>query len=355
MKVINKLLIISLSSFFIISCSKGTASFSLLSSQENFTQGSGDVQNTKIDILWVIDNSGSMATSQSALISNFQDFIGNFKQKNYDFQMAVVSTDAYLGLYNHHSSSFDFKDGSNQFGHSGVPIVTSTTPDFDNIFLTNVHLGDQGSGDERAFQSFKESLNANLNSGFLRPDAFLSIIIVSDEDDFSHDSQVFTENYNDPDLHNVQSFVDYLDGITNSNNTNRKYSVSALAIFDETCRQSLTDSFSGRKIAYRYAQLVDATSGIKGSLCENFSQQLNFISDNIIQLATQFHLTRLPKEDSIKVYINGSLVPKVSDIENPSNGWVYLSDTNSIRFFGTAIPPQNASIKIDFDPVGVGI
>lgn len=52
--------------------------------------------------------------------------------------------------------------------------------------MANVKLGTSGSGDERALSSFEKTLINPLNSNFHRPDAFLAIIIVSDEDDFSH-------------------------------------------------------------------------------------------------------------------------------------------------------------------------
>src|SRR6476661_1736301 len=78
-------------------CGNGSTTYSLLSEGQTFRQNSA-MSITKIDVLWVVDNSGSMATSQQNLANNFPSFIQKFQEKAYDFQMGVVTTDAYLAL-----------------------------------------------------------------------------------------------------------------------------------------------------------------------------------------------------------------------------------------------------------------
>ena len=65
-------------------CDKTDRSFSILAEQDSFKQ-SATYTPRKLDVLWIIDNSGSMRTSQSELTSNFSSFINRFKQKQYDF------------------------------------------------------------------------------------------------------------------------------------------------------------------------------------------------------------------------------------------------------------------------------
>jgi hypothetical protein len=45
-----------------------------------------------VDILWVIDNSGSMCQEQKAIAENFDSFIKEFGNQNIDFQMGVTTT-----------------------------------------------------------------------------------------------------------------------------------------------------------------------------------------------------------------------------------------------------------------------
>ncbi|MFP4598842.1 MAG: hypothetical protein ACLFVJ_11350 [Persicimonas sp.] len=46
----------------------------------------------EIDILWVIDNSGSMCEEQAALRDNFQSFIQDISKRNIDFHIGVTTT-----------------------------------------------------------------------------------------------------------------------------------------------------------------------------------------------------------------------------------------------------------------------
>ncbi|MBC7457098.1 MAG: hypothetical protein H7235_02385, partial [Bdellovibrionaceae bacterium] len=80
-----------------VGCDKGGSSFSVLSNQAQFQQAATFVPR-KLDVLFVVDNSGSMSSSQSNLAANFPSFINYFKTKGYDFRLAVTTTDAYYGM-----------------------------------------------------------------------------------------------------------------------------------------------------------------------------------------------------------------------------------------------------------------
>jgi hypothetical protein len=182
------------------------------------------------------------------------------------------------------------------------------------------------------------------------------VIIVSDEDDFSHNgSGIIAPNYSHANLHPVSNYITYLDTLTASSGPSRRYSVSSIAIFDEACRTDLNTSFTGRLIGVRYGELSDATGGVKSSLCGNFANELSLIADNILSLATQFYLSRIPKPETITVLVNGLSVPSVTSNPGPqTGGWEYNSETNSIRFYGDYIPASGSTIAINFDPASYG-
>ena len=48
---------------------------------------------SEVDILWVVDDSPSMAEEQARLADAFGDFIVNLEETNIDFRIGVVSTD----------------------------------------------------------------------------------------------------------------------------------------------------------------------------------------------------------------------------------------------------------------------
>lgn len=334
-------------------CQKSNDSFSLLSEQATFKQSTAFVPR-KIDILWVIDNSGSMENSQTNIANNFRSFIQKFQQKNYDFQIGVTTTDAYSAYYYADNNLSKLRSGAKVSDsplvvtNSGYSIIDKNTPNIEATFLTNIKQGIYGNGDERAFMSMKHTLLNPLNAAFKREGSYLAIIVVSDEEDFSHNDlsgYYPSENYNDPKMYTVQSYVSFLDTLTNSTATVRNYSVSSIYIPNTTCLNLLNQSGFGKKISQRYPQLSDLTGGVKASLCDNFADSLQLISDTVLDLASVFPLDREPLPETITIIVNGSAVP-----QSATNGWTYQAAANSISFHGSAVPPADANISITFDP-----
>lgn len=332
---------------FTIGCGSNGSSFSILPDSDTFQQAEGSVNN-KIDLLWVIDNSGSMQPFQNSMISNYNSFMNQFVAKNFDFHLSVTTTDAYLAgsRWRNDPNRAKFKDGRGT-NHTGVFTILPTTPNLINVFATNANQGVNGSGDERAFSSFKAALDSPLNAGFLRSDSFLGIIILSDEDDFSgpNRNEYDTDHsYSHPGLETVASYVTYLDDLTNTTGANRRYSVSAIAALAAPC----TDThWKGQ----RYIQLANATNGELGDICSgNYAAVLDAIQNRILELGTAFRLSRKPIVSTIVVRINGAGVP-----QDAANGWTYDEPTNSIVFHGTAIPASGSTIVVAFDPEGLDI
>lgn len=335
----------------IAGCSKSADSFSLLADGSSYKQNAQYIPR-KVDILWVIDNSGSMATSQNNLATNFKSFISKFTQSGSDFRMAVTTTDAFLAPYYNDNTRARLRPGKDLNG-TKYYIMTPDTPDLDNVFLTAVKQGTSGSGDERAFSSFKEALTNQVNDGFHRSDAFLAVILVSDEDDFSHNDYTtglngyyFTENYNDPKMYTIQSYVDFLTTFTAAGGAGQNFSVNTISILDQACLDALQNS--AQKIGKRYIQLADATKGQKISLCSDFSQSLQVLSESIVELSSVFALGREPIPETIVVTVDGVVVP-----EDPNNGWTYDPATISIAFHGSAVPAAGADVRINYDPATV--
>ena len=382
-----KLVIVSILSVAISACSSGQSSFSLLPTSQQFQQSNSSTSN-KVDLLWVIDNSPSMIPAQANILNNISSFMTNFQSKNLDFKLAVTTTEAYLGgsAYTGNNAYSKFRNGAtlyqlDQFGrptnvvsyskYSGIFVVIPGVPDLINTFITNAYQGDQGSGDERAFRSLQITLNESQNAGFHRPDAYLAVIILSDEDDFSGDSRIEgswigqlpgesnvqfaaryvpDHSYVAPTLDSVGTYISYLDTFTNSTASNRHYNVSAISVLDSACQATQNSSGSPNSIVgQRYMDIASQTNGTVGSLCDaNFSQTLTKIQENILELSSQFFLQRAPIVSSITVAVNSAVIA-----QDPVNGWTYNSVSNAIVFHGFSIPPQGANIEIHFDPTTI--
>ncbi|MBY0554106.1 hypothetical protein K2P97_06235 [bacterium] len=337
-----------MSSLLLLSaCDKGGSQFSVLSESAQYQQ-QATFEPRKLDVLFVVDNSGSMSSSQTSLANNFPSFINYFKNRGYDFKIAVTTSDAFYGDQFVTSGCSLCNTQQARFRSGTTPriyVIDTNTPNLESVFAQNVNVGTSGSGDERAFSSFKAALNSSYNTGFHRSSAYLSVIIVSDEEDFSHDDINLNESYSQPTLHSVTSYKTFLETFT-SGKAITDFAVSTISILDATCRSALG---SGRKIGTRYMQLADATGGSKNSLCSNFDTVLNNISTHIAdQIKAQFFLTRTPILSSIRVISEGVVVP-----QDATNGWTYDSVTNSVSIHGTYVPSAGANVTINFDPESV--
>jgi hypothetical protein len=342
-------------------CDKSGGGISILAAEENF-KVSMNTQPRPIDIMWIVDNSGSMNSSQTNLANNFSSFITDFIALNYDFRMAVTTTDTW---YNQYSSNAFFSprwrtgNRANLYNpnfnpqgpntDSGVFVMNKNTPNLNSVFTTNIRVGTQGNGDERSFASMMRSLNHGANSDFRRSSAYLSVIIVSDEEDFSTTNSTTTESYTNPNLIPVSNFVTQLDTLVGATADNRrdKYQVSAIYIRDQACLDALDDS--SQKIAVRLGELADATGGSKNSLCDSFTTVLNNIKNSVLAAAAVFPLERTPIAGSIVIKIDGLVIAE------GASTWAYEADKNQIRFsesFAQTLS-ADANISITYDPTSL--
>jgi MYXO-CTERM domain-containing protein len=176
------------------------------------TETSAVISNRNLDVLFMIDNSASMNLSQANLLTNFPTFMNVLKDLPGglpNIHVAVVSSDmgAGDGMVNV-SCSATGDNGVFQSAPRGT--CTSTTllpgatfisnvggstnyaaPDIATVFACIAALGQAGCGFESPFASVLRALGADdkplpaENQGFLRADALLAIIMVTNEDDCS--------------------------------------------------------------------------------------------------------------------------------------------------------------------------
>lgn len=335
-----KTIALSLSVLALVAC-EDDPSLSLLSDQDVFRQSASTVNN-KIDLLWVVDNSGSMAPLQQNVANNFNAFISDFVTKGYDFRIAVITTDAWRTKY---YSNETFRT---QFRcTSGSCLITPQTNPLIDSFMQNVLVGAMPpgiEGDERGLESLEQGLLHPINTqyAFPRSDAYLAVIFVSDEEDHSR--------FNGSPIP-VQNFVNILDQVTGTSGSTRRYSASSIVVADNNCLNNQRNVIGNpdATIGSRYVEMANLTGGVVGDVCStNFASTLDVIQQNIASLSTQFYLSRKPIIETLSVKVNGILIP-----QDAVNGWTYDPNANSIIFHGTAIPAQGASIKVDFDPESV--
>jgi hypothetical protein len=165
----------------------------------------------KVDILWVVDSSGSMAWAQNQLKSKFQSFAQKLKETRIDFQVGVTSLDVcqvdsttgYAVSDALCPSAAYIPDGVKVGGKIVGPLrgtlqadpvskrtILRDTSDFIESFQRTAMLGTKGSAFEHGLWAAKLAVEKSLqktseNQGFIRSDAALSVVVLSDEEDDS--------------------------------------------------------------------------------------------------------------------------------------------------------------------------
>jgi hypothetical protein len=152
----------------------------------------------KTDILFVIDDSGSMGEEQANLQANLSTFINDLANSavQNDFQIGVTTTeiDGWDGSAISGAVAGRLVDGpgTGAAAFTGpYRILSSALPDATLIaeFQNNVAVGTTGSGKEQPIRAARLALEQSgpggANEGFLRPGAKLAIVILTDEDDCS--------------------------------------------------------------------------------------------------------------------------------------------------------------------------
>ncbi len=256
------------------------------------------------DFLFVVDNSSSMSQEQTAISDNATRFFEKLTNKGLDFKIGVITTD------------------SSTLQGTGFTSVQSE-------FESNILVGINGSTTETGIFYAEEALSTGGSvptAGYPRSGATLSVIMLSDERDqytskssggveFDFDDNVFTQN-------------DYI--------------VHAIVSDPDTGCSGDGGSASGSS---DYPTLVTNTGGAKGSICQSdYSDTL----DAIISTGGQtFTLTNTPVVSTLGVTVNGTAV----SIKTGDDGYLYLASTNSVTFYGTAIPSAGDAVVVSYQYV----
>ena len=213
-------------------------------------------QKPKADVLFTIDDSCSMDTYQTNLANNFASFIGYAQSANVDWQIGVTTTDMDDGF----PAQWPFPakaDGpkGKLLGDANNPkILTPTTPDVVNKFRAKVNVGSNGSGIEQGLEPSLRALTPPLsvsdNAGFIRPDANLAVVLVTDARDQGRQSASYY----------VNSFLN-IKGFNKAN----MFTFNAIAGFNP--KPPSTCTYDEGPDDGTYAAVVQQTNGIREEIC----------------------------------------------------------------------------------------
>ncbi len=303
------------------------------------------LETPEVDILFVIDNSCSMSEEQAGLTANFQSFIQFADAQALDYRLAVVATDV-DNCPNprpaNRPNSLDqgqcgyFADG-NGAGTQQNPawrlITPGEQPSPEAAFSAIGTQGTTGSGLERgldaAYQALSSPLITGWNSGFLRQDAYLALIFISDEEDQSTNTVDFY----------VNSFL----AIKGFRNTNLFSASAIVGDAPSGCGGFQADA------GERYISVANRTGGIFESICtSDWSSSLQNLGLSVFGYKSRFFLANQPISGTVEVELDG--VPVMPTSSSGQIRWSYDAPTNSVNFAPLAIPEPGSQIVVRYRP-----
>lgn len=324
------------------------------------------LQASEVDVLLAIDNSCSMQPYQDELAENFDNFLTYFEEGDVDYRLGVVTSTITTVAPNEYCSEAEVNAipaGGQLVGDADGPtIITPDTDNGDAVFADIVDVGVCGAGFEAGIESAYRALTGpvseNYNDGFLRDDAYLSIIFVSDEQDFS-----------------PLKVNDYINGFRDVKGARERevFNASALVVTDlDECSPAQQQA---GEVGTRYIDVAQQTGGVVGSICaEDFTSIVTELSLASSRLTDTFYLTKLPDVKTLVVYVDDGQCGDGEDLEEceaPCDGgdypWVFElhdADGNTIDeddctddddcraavvFERSSLPPVGSQISVRYN------
>jgi hypothetical protein len=384
--------------------------------------------NRKLDVLWVVDSSRSMGDIQARLSTYFTETIRTLTRPDraVDFQLGVVTTDIDRSSPAEGIGPGWLRRPDGAVGDSANFIACQPEDDgvrcnvgdgspaaAEQAFDKLVRVGTEGSPEEKglhaAMLALSEPLVSGWNAGFLRPDADLSIVFVSDEEDSSCFPYVVEEPClagpsckcdTSPTWGSVAYFDRFFRGLKGlgreasvrvgaivateedtldfPDDTGRAY-VGCTSDASRACAVGGGEGAACALHAPRYAAVAQASGGTAVDICaDEYASGLEELGLGASGLRSEFALARTPHDETIDVVV----VPNVPIVCNDAapcssefpdcvrgicsrhverglhEGWEYVicsggSQCDVVRFSGRSIPKPNQTITVCYD-VDVG-
>ncbi len=276
-----------------------------------------------VDVLWVIDNSyETMEIHQNRIARKMKAFYNGLRRNNANFRVAATTMDMSLS-------------GARGDLVGSTPIVKKNTPNAVFKLEQLLKRGGQGANAERGLLAMKTALTKEKNKGrsaqFLRDQALLVVVFVTDDKDFSTGT--------------VDDYKNFLNTLKGQNTQNQqKWIVNYIGVIDLQDPECTTyGSYSA--LGEDYLELANSSGGVVESICStDFTSYIDQINVRLKSVLSRYHLDSQPILDSLTVYINGVLIR-----EDNVNGWSYDEEKNIITLNGSAKPNPNDDVEIKYE------
>jgi len=291
------------------------------------------------DIIWVVDESGSMSDNRKDIVNNANNFFNRAKASGLDFRMGVTNVCTPHGSYNYAVGKFCSEISTSTSHHGGEDRFL--LPSEQKIFSSCVQNppGYEG-GSEYGLHNARRAVELHLpratnKSNKIRKGATLVIIVATDEVPNSLTNTIGYSNYKNCVLPpGTQTLLndrlkEYLDLFTGKVNGEAK---AMFHVIGGVCNNGC-----GAQVAHGYRELAQVLGGQVGDVCQkNLGNTLQVIINSILGKVSPIQMKYTPISSTLAVSINGMAVKR-----SRAKGFEYNSASNSISFIN--IPYKKGS------------
>lgn len=331
-----------------------------------------------VDIIWVVDNSGSMEDAQDAVVAARDAMIGVLENSTLDWRLAVVSSEFNLRAsgptFNGIQGSCTFNGVANMTGAGTRGCICKFTTDANAFAGCIESLGLAGSGAEGTYEPLKQSLNTvYLNpgqdvAGRLRDGARLVVIALTDAGEQSPQSPGARTPYSGT----IEEWTNFALGGSNATSWDPgRNDEPPLILGGIFCPPGVVCSGEENtpESMQRYSEVFSVLGGVTGDIannqgdgpdcgnpnnpaCVQFRSDIEAtvvgIMDSVIGQVSPYELSRDPIASTLKVALEGPVLnPGACDVGNlprsRDDGFSYDAATNRIAFFGACRPQAEGS------------
>jgi hypothetical protein len=314
-----------------------------LARHDSFTRHVCDVfngkSNNKVDILWVMDDSGSMRDDQEQVRAAGQAMADVLASGGVDYRLAVAR------MYAPDRTS-------TQRGDLVAPGWTNDV----NVFKQIIVVGASG-GWEYGLKTGILAIDRMLpktpagtapSPSKLRGDANLVVVHMSDERDQDVQDAACGGVMNHE---NDQTFCNDPSGQSVVDNYIHQYqardAVTFAIVGDEPHGCTETGSMQTSEPGQGYVEVANAVGGKFGSLCGDMHQNVIDVARVATGVSSNFPLSHIPASSTIKIAAGDANTAR-QVTRSRTNGWDYDPSTNRIIFYGTGRPMKGEDVVIGY-------
>ena len=250
-----------------------------------------------IDILWVVDRSGSMNRFNAELLAGVEAML--LALPTSDWRLVMISADSRKSVL---STEFPLVPGDD-IDDAAAMLATLTSAPY-----------------EEGFNSVYEYINHNpYSSTWMRPDAGLLVVFVSDE-----------EEQSDVEYPAVSDFLSWYGSL-------RMGSVFMASVINVEADYTLCDfPPNPMDVGDRYMEATSTLGGVIVDICDTDWSPGVTDATHSIEPVEKISLTHKAETDSIRVFINGAL----------NHDWYYQESDNTVYF--TIVPSAGQLVEVGY-------